>query len=188
MLIYLLSKLCLFLELCYVTSYLLYLSPVMLFITSRRWVKFIVLLYFVILVYDMIKLLVMRLIWYLYPALPSCPYLGSHLSETINNYTFSRRPNLSGRHLPSLSPSRTFKPARSYCCVFWMWFRSCLGLYNYLRLPLRDHPQQQALQLLSPPTAGTAAAQDRWEGSSTFSEGKEKLINEVVTAWSLSLS
>ena len=88
MLIYLLSELlCLFSELCYVTPYLLYMFPVVLFIFSGGWIKVIVLLYCVTLAYDMIKLLVVRLAWYLYSALPSSPYFGNHLSETINNYT-----------------------------------------------------------------------------------------------------
>ena len=35
----------------------------------------------------MIKLLVVRLTWYLYSALLSSPYFRTHLSETISNYT-----------------------------------------------------------------------------------------------------
>lgn len=73
----------LFSGLCYVTLYLLCMFPVVLFITSGAWIKGIILLYFVTLAYDRIKLLAMKLIWYLYSALPSSQYFGSHL-RTIN--------------------------------------------------------------------------------------------------------
>lgn len=36
----------------------------------------------------MIKLLILRLVWYLCSALQSSPYFGSHLPGTSNNYTF----------------------------------------------------------------------------------------------------
>ena len=89
MLIYLLSKLVrLFLKLRYTIPYLQYILPVVLFITHVNWAKVITLLYFVTLAYDMIELLVVKLIWYLYSALLSPLYFGSHLSETINNYSF----------------------------------------------------------------------------------------------------
>ena len=88
MLMYLLSKLVhLFLKVRYVIPYLQYLLPVVLFITRGNWARVIMLLYFVTLAYDTIELLVVELIWYLYSALPSPPYFGSRLSETINNYT-----------------------------------------------------------------------------------------------------
>lgn len=88
MLIYFLSKLLhLFSELCCVTPYLQYAFPVALFIISGSWAKIIVLLYFVILVNDMIKLLSVRPIWYRHSSLLSSPYFRSHLLETINNYT-----------------------------------------------------------------------------------------------------
>ena len=88
MLMYLLSKLVhLFLKVRYGIPYLQYLLPVVLFITRGNWARVIMLLYFVTLAYDTIELLVVELIWYLYSALPSPPYFGSRLSETINNYT-----------------------------------------------------------------------------------------------------
>lgn len=52
------------------------------------WAKVIILLYFVILVYDMIEFLVVKLSWYVYSALLSPLYFGSNLLETVNNYTF----------------------------------------------------------------------------------------------------
>lgn len=52
-----------FSELCCVSYYLLYVFPVVLFIIFRGWIKIITLLYCVTLDYDMIKLLVMRLIF-----------------------------------------------------------------------------------------------------------------------------
>ena len=81
--------LCLISELCRIEHYLLYVSPAMLFIFSDGWFKIILLKYCVTLAYDMIKFLVMKLIWYLYSALPLPPYLGNHLSETIKNYTLN---------------------------------------------------------------------------------------------------
>jgi len=85
MLIYLLSELlCLFSELCCVAPYLLYMFPAVLFIVSGGWINFIILLYCATLSYDTIKIPVVRLIWYLYSALPSSPYFRSHLSESIN--------------------------------------------------------------------------------------------------------
>ena len=89
MLIYLPSELlCLFSGLRYPTPHLLYMFPVVLFITSGGWVKVIGLLYFVALAYAMIELLIMKLIWYLYSALPLSLCFGSCLSENISNYTF----------------------------------------------------------------------------------------------------
>ena len=87
MLIYLLLELlCLFSELCYITPYLLCMFPVVLFIISGGWIKVIIFMYCVTVAYDMIKLLVVRLIWYLYSALLSSLYFGNHPLETINNY------------------------------------------------------------------------------------------------------
>jgi len=77
----------LFTWLCYVNSYLEYIFPVVLFITSGRWIGIIILLYCVILSYDMITLLVMRLLWYLYLALLSFLYLWCHLLDSIDNHT-----------------------------------------------------------------------------------------------------
>ena len=88
MLMYLLSKLVrLFLKVRYGIPYLQYMLPVVLFITRGNWARVIMLFYFVTLACDTRELLVVKLIWYLYSALPSSPYFGIHLSETINNYT-----------------------------------------------------------------------------------------------------
>jgi len=123
MLIYLLSELsCLFSELCYLTPCLLYMFPVVLFIISGGWIKVIIFLYCVTLSYDVIKSLLVKPIWYLYSALPSPPYFGSHLLETTNNYAlylFSLEIHLVGRQRghfspapsPSLPPSRSLSPS-----------------------------------------------------------------------------
>lgn len=61
--------------------------PVVLFTISGGWIKVIILLYYVTLVRDIIKLLLRRLIWYLYSSLQSSLYFRHNLLETINNYT-----------------------------------------------------------------------------------------------------
>lgn len=53
--------------------------------------------------YNMIKLPVMKPIWYLYLAIPSSLYFGNHLSETINNSTL---------HLFSLERQSMGEPRR----------------------------------------------------------------------------
>ena len=68
-----------------VNPYLLYVFPVVLFITSGRGVRILIWLHCVISTYDMITSLAMRLSWYLYVALLSRLYLGRQLSELINN-------------------------------------------------------------------------------------------------------
>lgn len=89
MLVYLLSGLlCLLSGLCDATPHLLYVFPVVLSVTFGAWAKVIILLYFVILVYGMIELLVVKLSWYAYSALSSPLYFVSNLLETINNNTF----------------------------------------------------------------------------------------------------
>ena len=67
------TLLCLLSELSYITHYLLYVFSIVLLIISGGWHRVIILLYFVTLVYDMIKLAAMRLIWNLYSALLSAP-------------------------------------------------------------------------------------------------------------------
>ena len=123
MLIYLLSELLrLFSELCYVTPYLLYMFFLVLFITPGVWIKVIILMYCVTLAYDRIKLLVVRLIWYLYSALPSSPYFGNHLSKTINNYTlylFSSESQSMGE-----TPSSTFPFSSSLVTVVFENFEN----------------------------------------------------------------
>lgn len=61
--------------------------PVILFTISVGWIKVIILMYYVTLVHDMIKLLLRRLIWYFYLSLQSYLYFRNNLLETINNYT-----------------------------------------------------------------------------------------------------
>lgn len=82
MLIYVFSE-----ELCWcsglhcITPYWLYVFSLVLLITSGGWVKVTTLLYCVTLVYDMIKLLVVTLIWCLSSAFPSPLYFGNQLLE-----------------------------------------------------------------------------------------------------------
>jgi len=66
---------------------------------SGGWIKVIILLYCETLVYDMIKLPVVRLIWYLYSALLSPSYFRNRVLETIiTNSTFSSQvANLVGK-------------------------------------------------------------------------------------------
>lgn len=114
LLIYLLSEnLCLFSGLCYVRPYLLYVFPVVLFIIPGVWIKVILLLYCVTPAYDIIKLVVVRLIWYLYSALLSSLYFGNHLSETINRYTppvLLREP-ICGEDKREHSPTTSLSPS-----------------------------------------------------------------------------
>ena len=75
---------------CYVSSYMHYVFPAVMFIiTSGRGIRTIILLYWVMSTYDRITSLVMRLSWYLYVALLLCLYLGRLLSEFISNCTQS---------------------------------------------------------------------------------------------------
>lgn len=80
--------LCLFSALHHVTPHLLSVFPAVMFISFGGWAEVIILMYFVTLTYDMIDLLVMKLVWCLYSALPSPLYFGNHLLEAINNYSF----------------------------------------------------------------------------------------------------
>jgi len=75
--------------LCYVNTYTHYVFPAALLTTPGKRIRIIILLYCVILTYDMITSLGMRLGWYLYAALLSCVYLRRRISEFINNRTQS---------------------------------------------------------------------------------------------------
>lgn len=82
MLIYLVSELfCLSSGLHCITPYLRCVFSLVLLVTSGGWVKVITLLYCVTLVYDMVKLLVVRLIWCLSSVLPSSLNFGNQLLE-----------------------------------------------------------------------------------------------------------
>ena len=92
----------------YVNYYLHYVFPAVMFITSGRGIRTIILLYWVMSAYDMITSLVMRLGWYLYAALLSCLYLGRLLLEFISNCTQSMGKTggiISLALSPPLSPS-----------------------------------------------------------------------------------
>ena len=96
----------------------------------------------------------MRLLWYLCVALLLFTNLGHYLLEFIHNCTQSTGKTegiLSLALSPPLFPSGLiqqllrilnilgmFKPAYSYCYVFWICFRSCLELNNYLKRSPRD--------------------------------------------------
>jgi len=73
----------------YVNPYLQYVFNVVLFVTSGKKFRIMILLYYIISIYDMIKSLGMKLGLYLHVALQSFPYLGCCLSEFINNRTKS---------------------------------------------------------------------------------------------------
>ncbi|KAM9590490.1 uncharacterized protein ACIBXB_005749 [Morphnus guianensis] len=73
----------------FVSSYVLYVLPVVTFLTSGRVIGIIILLYWAMSTYEMITSLVMRLSWYLYEAVISFPYFGHLLSDFIGNYTQS---------------------------------------------------------------------------------------------------
>lgn len=128
MLFYLLSELLqLFSDLRYITPYLPYVLPAVIFIILGAWAK-IIILYFLVLIYDMTESPVVKQIWYVYSVLPSLLYFGSHLLGTVNNYTFC---------LSSFWPIWFFCYELACCCT---WFRSCLSLNNYLKIPPRDLP------------------------------------------------
>ncbi|KAM9591469.1 uncharacterized protein ACIBXB_006265 [Morphnus guianensis] len=73
----------------FVSSYVLYVLPVVTFLTSGRVIGIIILLYWAMSTCEMITSLVMRLSWYLYEAVISFPYFGRLLSDFIGNYTQS---------------------------------------------------------------------------------------------------
>ena len=69
----------------FLNPYLLYLFPVVMFITSGKRIRIMILLYCMISTYDVITSLCMRLGLYLHAALRSFLYLGSYLLEFVNN-------------------------------------------------------------------------------------------------------
>ncbi|KAM9591473.1 uncharacterized protein ACIBXB_006269 [Morphnus guianensis] len=73
----------------FVSSYVLYVLPVVTFLTSGRVIGIIILLYWAMSTCEMITSLVMRLSWYLYEAVISFPYFRHLLSDFIGNYTQS---------------------------------------------------------------------------------------------------
>jgi len=75
--------------LCYINPYLLYVFAAMLFITSWKRIRVIILLYCMMSTYDMITSLCMKLGLYLHAALQSFAYLGSYVLEFVNNQTQS---------------------------------------------------------------------------------------------------
>lgn len=102
--------------------------PLVLFGISGGWIKVIIFVYCVTLAHDMIKLLVVTLIWCLYSALPSALQFRKYLLETINSfflYLFSSVPIHGGvkrghflppfhlSHLPQASYNGSWK--------FWIY-------------------------------------------------------------------
>ena len=75
--------------LCYVNPYLLYVFVAVLFVTSGKKIRMMILLYCTISTYDMITSLCMKLVLYLHAALRSFPYLGSYVLDFVNNQTQS---------------------------------------------------------------------------------------------------
>jgi len=71
--------------LCYVNPYFLYVFAAVLFVTSGKKIRMIILLYCTIVTYDMITSLCMKLGLYLHAALRSFPYLRSYVLEFVNN-------------------------------------------------------------------------------------------------------
>ena len=71
----------------YLNPYLLYVFVAVLFIIARKRIRMKILLYCMILTYDMIRSLCMKLVLYLHAALRSFPYLGSYVLEFVNNQT-----------------------------------------------------------------------------------------------------
>jgi len=93
----------------YVNPYLLYVFPVVMFITSGKRIKITILLYCVISTYDMVTSLGMRLGLYLYAELRSFPYLGSYLLEFVNNRTQSVGKTGGDAFPHSFTPSLSFR-------------------------------------------------------------------------------
>jgi len=71
----------------FLNPYLLYLFPVVMFITSGKRIRIMIFLYCTMSTYDMITSLCMKLGLYLHAALRSFPYLGSYVLEFVNNRT-----------------------------------------------------------------------------------------------------
>jgi len=94
-------------SLCYVNLYLLYVFATVLFVTLEKKIRMTILLYCMILTYDIITSLCMKLGLYLHAALRSFSYLGSYVLEFVNNQTQSvgktRRDTFPHSFAPSLS-------------------------------------------------------------------------------------
>jgi len=73
----------------FLNPYLLYLLPVVMFITSGKRIGIMILLYCMMSTYDMMASLCMKIGLYLHATLRSFPYLGSYVLEFINNRTQS---------------------------------------------------------------------------------------------------
>jgi len=71
--------------LCYVNPYLLYVFATLLFVTSGKKIRMMILLYCMISTYDMVTSLCMKLGLYLHAALRSFPYLRSYVLEFVSN-------------------------------------------------------------------------------------------------------
>jgi len=73
----------------YLNPYLLYVFTAMLLIITGKRIRMMILLYCMILTYDMITSLCVKLGLYLHAALRSFPYLRSYVLESVNNRTQS---------------------------------------------------------------------------------------------------
>jgi len=73
----------------YLNPYLQYVFTAVLFVTSGKRIRMIILLYCMISTYDMIISLRMKLGLYLHAVLRSFPYLGSYVLEFVSNQTQS---------------------------------------------------------------------------------------------------
>jgi len=73
----------------YLNPYLQYVFIAVLFIIAGKKIRMMILLYYIISIYDMVTSLCMKLGLYLHVALRSFPYLRSYLLEFVNNRTQS---------------------------------------------------------------------------------------------------
>jgi len=89
----------------YLNLYLLYVFPVVMFITSGKRIRVTILLYCTISTFDMITSLCVKLGLYLHATLRSFPYLGSYVLEFVNNQTQSVGKNRRGYLPPLFHPS-----------------------------------------------------------------------------------
>jgi len=105
-----------------VNPYLLYVFPAVLFLTSGKRIRMMILLYSIISTYDMITSLGIKSGLYLHAALQSFPYLGCYLSEFINNQTHSVG-KTGGDTLPhSFTPPLSFRLVLTPSEIFeYLW-------------------------------------------------------------------
>jgi len=94
----------------YLNPYLLYVFPVVMFITSGKRIRMTILLYCMISTYDLVTSLCMKLGLYLHAALRSLPYLGSYILEFINNGTQSVGKTRGDTFPHSFTPPLSFRP------------------------------------------------------------------------------